>query len=64
MEGEGQVTVWAPGKSSVNCEGEVDRAEIHKIDGRWYLYYSHMELPWVLQGGANVCLVLNIVIGM
>ena len=33
-------TVWAP--------------EIHKLNGKWHLYYSHGYKSYVIPGGANV----------
>ncbi|KAK8847470.1 hypothetical protein IAR55_005328 [Kwoniella newhampshirensis] len=28
-------------------------SELHKMDGTWYIYYSHGERPYALQGGAT-----------
>ncbi|WWD21561.1 hypothetical protein CI109_106047 [Kwoniella shandongensis] len=28
-------------------------SEIHKVDGSWYIYYSHGERPYALKGGAT-----------
>nr|XP_019047094.1 hypothetical protein I302_03701 [Kwoniella bestiolae CBS 10118]OCF26024.1 hypothetical protein I302_03701 [Kwoniella bestiolae CBS 10118] len=27
--------------------------EIHKIDGNWYIYYSHADAIWVVSGGSD-----------
>ncbi|WWD07588.1 hypothetical protein V865_005689 [Kwoniella europaea PYCC6329] len=27
--------------------------EIHKIDGNWYIYYSHKDAVWVVSGGSD-----------
>ncbi|ODO01660.1 hypothetical protein I350_06486 [Cryptococcus amylolentus CBS 6273] len=27
--------------------------ELHKVDGSWYIYFSWLERPWVIKGGAD-----------
>ena len=50
-------TVWAPGTKLMALSFAVNvRAEIHKLDGKWYMYYTHGSEPHVVQGGASVSL--------
>ncbi|WVQ83152.1 hypothetical protein IAT38_005290 [Cryptococcus sp. DSM 104549] len=38
---------------SMKSDATVWAGELHKVDGSWYIYYSHSEKVWAMKGGAN-----------